>query len=411
VSADAANLGEIFRAEHSRVLAGLIRMLGDFELAEDVLSEAFAAAVDRWPREGAPRRPGAWLTTVAKNRALDRLRHLRVQARRTADLVGAQETDTDLDAALDNEFPDERLRLVFTCCHPALAQHAQVALTLSTLGGLATDEIARAFLTSEVTMAQRLVRAKRKIRDAGIPFEVPAAPHLEARLASVLAVVYLVFNEGYAATAGESLTRGELCGEAIRLGRVLVDLMDGEPEAQGLTALMLLHDARRDARTSPQGDLIPLEEQDRSRWHSDQIDEGLRRLDEAMTHRRPGPYQIQAAIAALHVRAKAAADTDWRQIAALYTGLLRYQPSPIVELNLAVAIAMAEGLERGLDRLDALQRGGRLEGYHLLPAARADLLRRAGRSAEAADAYRLAIAMTKNDAERAYLQRRLTSVQ
>ncbi len=414
-SASGSALEEVFRRESGQILATLIRATGDFDLAEDALADAVAVAVERWPEEGVPANPGGWLTTTARRRAIDRIRRdRRFASKLTAlgALYSQQEhepvEDTPPEERHDGAVSDDRLRLIFTCCHPALSTEARVALTLRTLGGLTTPEIARAFLVAEPTMAQRIVRAKRKIRDAGIPYRIPPAHLLPERLASVLAVVYLIFNEGYSASEGERLVRTDLAEEAIRLGRVLADLMPAEPEALGLLALMLLHHARREARTDAEGDLVTLEAQDRSRWDDALISEGQRLLDAAMLRRRPGSYQVQAAIAALHDEAAAADETDWSQIAALYGTLERLQPSPVVALNRAVAIAMAESLDAGLSCLDGL--AVELEEYHLWHAARADLLRRAGRHEEAAIAYAAAIARCGNEIERRYLERRLVDM-
>lgn len=400
----------ICRTEGARVLAGLIRRFGDFDLAEDALQDAFTRAIEVWPAQGLPSAPAAWLTTVAQRRAIDLIRRRASGPSYSAeppDLAAPETADRPPHPADVSGVEDDRLRLVFTCCHPAIAQPAQVALALHTLGGLSTREIARAFLEPEATTAQRLVRAKRKILDARIPYEVPSRELLPERLQAVLGVVYLVFNEGYATTEHDGLIRPDLCAEAIRLARLLVVLISDEPEVQGLLALMLLHDARRTTRIGSDGALVPLEEQDRSRWQHGEIAEGLAVLEAALLQRRRGPYQLQAAIAALHAQATRADQTDWQQITVLYGGLLSEQPGPVVELNAAVALAMAQGPEHGLAWIERLEQGGELEGYHLLPAARADLKRRLGRPAEAALAYRAALALVRNPAERLYLKRRL----
>jgi RNA polymerase sigma-70 factor, ECF subfamily len=406
ITAVKAAVDAAFRDEWGRVVATLIRTTGDWDLAEECAQEAFALALQRWPRDGIPGRPGAWLTTAARNRAIDVLRRKAVGAAKLRE-VAAMSYEPEPPAADDSPVPDDRLRLMFTCCHPALALEARVALTLRTLAGLTTAEIARAFLASEPTMAKRLVRAKQKIQNAGIPYRVPPAHLLPERTPGVLAVLYLLFNEGYSATAGADLVRQNLCAEAIRLARVLAALMPDEAEAAGLLALMLLHDARRAARLDAQGDLVTLEDQDRARWDRAEIAEGVAALEGALRRGQPGPYQVQAAIAACHATAATAADTDWAQIAALYEQLAWFLPTPVVELNRAVAVGMAEGPAAGLPLVAALEASGKLAGYHLLPATRADLLRRLGRRSEAAAAYRDALELASTDAERRFLSRRL----
>jgi RNA polymerase sigma-70 factor (ECF subfamily) len=412
-----AAITRAYREERGRILATLIRVVGDFDTAEEALADAFAAAAAQWPRDGIPGNARAWLLRAARNKAVDRLRRGALfAAKRTA--LGAEAEpaqpapdDDESGGEMTNGVEDDRLRLIFTCCHPALATEAQVALTLRTLGGLGTEEIARAFLVPAVTMAQRLVRAKSKIREAGIPYRVPDAEDLPARLDAVLAVIYLVFNEGYAPSAGAAPLRRALCAEAIRLGRLVIELLPGRAEALGLLALMLLHDARGPARVDAAGEVVLLEEQDRARWDHAAIAEGLALVERAL--RVPGPpgaYALQAAIAGVHARAARAADTDWREIAALYRLLAAVHPSPVVSLNQAVAVAMADGPDAGLRLIDQLAATGALAGYHLLPAARADLLRRLGRNGEAATAYREALALVGNEADKRFLERRLAAL-
>ncbi len=404
-------LERVFRVESARVIAALVAQLHDLDLAEDSFQDAVTAALEHWPSEGVPRRAGAWLLTTARRKAIDRLRRqaTRLDKRRAlaleAELAGAPEPGAD-----QQEIPDERLRLIFTCCHPALSRPAQVALTLRTLGGLSTAEIARAFLVDESAMARRLVRAKAKLRDARVGYRVPSGDEMEARLEPVRAVLYLVFNEGYAATAGDALVRRELCGEAIRLGRVLVELMPGDGEARGLLALMLLHDARRDARVGADGAGVPLEDQDRTRWNHAQIAEGIELVGGLDGVEGAGRYALQARIAALHVSAPRFGAIDWGAIVHLYDRLLRLEPSPVVALNRAVAVGLAEGPEVGLRLLEDPALAGPLTGYAPLGVARADLLRRAGRRGEARDAYRTALDRAGSAPERAFLERRLAEL-
>lgn len=405
----AGQVERIFREEHGRVLAALISRFEDFDLAEDALQDALVNALERWQGDGIPENPGAWLTAVARRRAVDRIRRTAALEHRLPVLdphLSYDEHEMD-----ETQIPDDRLKLMFTCCHPSLALEAQVALTLHTLGGLSTQEVARAFLVAEPTMAQRLARARKKIREAGIPYRVPPVDLLPERLNALLAVIYLIFNEGYVATSGDTPIRGELCGEAIRLSRVLVHLLPAPQtaEARGLLALMLLHDSRREARLTPTGELILLEEQDRTRWDQAKIHEGITVLDEALALSDPGPYQVQAAISALHAEAATPEATDWRQIAALYDRLAAMIPSVVVEVNRAVAVAMVRGVPEGLQLLLRLE--SQAEGFYPYHAACADLLRRTNQREAAADAYRRALDLCGNRAERAYLQRRLDEIE
>lgn len=402
----------LFRRESGRIIAGLIRISGSFDLAEEAMQDALAAALASWPLQGIPANPGAWITAAARRKLIDYAR--RDSTRRGKEPEILREISRRAGNALEEpemDFPDDRLRLIFTCCHPALGQEAQVALTLRTLGGLTTAEIARAFLIPESTLAQRLVRAKRKIQDAKIPYETPPAHLLPERLCSVRAVIYLVFNEGYSAAAGDALIRQDLSAEAIRLGRTLCSLLPGEAENLGLLALMLLHDSRRASRVNAAGELVTLEEQDRSLWDGKQIQEGLETIERALLLRASGSYQLQAAIAAVHAQARTAAETDWREIAELYRELERLLPSPIVSLNRAVAVAMGQHLEAGLALIEAAGASGEMDSYHLFHAARADVLRRMGRADQAAECYRRALTLTANAVERRYLRRRLAEMQ
>jgi RNA polymerase sigma-70 factor, ECF subfamily len=403
---------KLHREESGRILATLIGLLGDFDLAEEMLQEAYAVALQKWPSEGTPANPRSWLISTARHKAIDRLRREQRFGQKAEEIAKTAEIAVGPESETEEEMVgDDRLRLIFTCCHPSLPLEARVALTLRTVCGITTEEISRAFLVPLATMAQRLVRAKGKIREAGIPYRVPSQEELRDRLDGVLLVVYLIFNEGYLASSGDALIRRELCAEAIRLGRVLCGLLPGQAEALALLGLMLLHDSRRDARVSAEGELILLEEQDRSLWHGEQVREGTQIVESALRRGAAGMYAVQASIAALHANAKTAAETDWAQIAALYDVLLRLQASPVIEVNRAVAVAMARSIEEGLALLDKIETREELEEFHLLPAARADLLRRLGMMEEAAEAYRRALALTTNDIERRFLRRRLGEIE
>ena len=407
-----ATVESVFRSESGRIIAGLIRVSRSFDLAEEAMQDAFAAAVVNWQADGVPDNPAAWITATARRKLIDYARREQTRRNNEGQLLYEYESrPSAIDDDMNQPFEDDRLSLIFTCCHPAINMEAQIALTLRTLGGLTTTEIARAFLVPEATLAQRLVRAQRKIQQARIPYQVPAPGSLPERLSAVQKVLYLIFNEGYSASSGDSLLRRELCAEAIRLARTLIELMPHNPENLALLALMLLHDSRRDARSTRDGQLIPLEEQDRSLWHRDQIDEGVRLVERALGRRNVGPYQLQGAIAAIHAEARTAAETDWKQIAALYAILNTAQASPIVALNHAVAVAMSEGLELGLAMIEELGACGELNSYHLCHAARADLLRRMGRNPEAIESYRRALALASNAVELRYLGRRLSSLE
>jgi RNA polymerase sigma-70 factor (ECF subfamily) len=400
----------VYRSESRQVLATLIRLLGDFDAAEEALHDAFAVAVEQWARDGVPSNPRAWLVSTGRFKAIDGMRRRARSDASLTEIAKQLESGTgDAEQWDDESVEDDRLRLIFTCCHPALSPEAQVAMTLREVCGLTTEEIARAFLTAPPTVAQRIVRAKRKIRDARIPYEVPSEKDLPVRLDAVLRVVYLVFNEGYSASSGGSLTRHDLSGEAIRLGRLLIELLP-EPEGVGLLALMLLHDSRRAARSSPTGDLILLEDQDRSLWNRDQITEGTSLVERALSSRRVGPYTLQAAVAAVHAQAASPAATDWAQVVALYDVLFQADPSPVVELNRAVAVAMRDGPAAGLVLIDAILTRGDLGNYHLAHAARADLCRRLGRTVEARASYERALSLTQQEPERRFLERRLAAL-
>ena len=405
------NLEALYRQEWRRVLATTLRLTGDFDLSEEAVQDAFVAALEQWPRDGAPASPYAWLVSTARNRVVDQLRRRARMVQKQAEIEQMAETEAPRLDLSEAAMVDDQLRLIFTCCHPALAVEGQVALTLRTVCGLTTEEIARCFLVPVATMAQRLVRVKRKIRDARLPFAMPPKDRLAERLDGVMMVVYLVFTEGYAATSGKLWIRRQLCEEAIRLGRLLCELIPRNAELKALLALMLLHDSRRLARAGPDEEIVTLEEQDRSLWDRQQIAEGVPLLESALRDGASGEYALQAAIAALHARAQRGEDTDWRQIVGLYDALLRLRPSPVVELNRAAAIAMAEGPASGLGLIAQLETKGELAGYHLLPAAKADLLRREGRWSEAAEAYRQALEMATNDPERRFLERRLAKVE